>query len=192
MGTLSVRYWVKQYIETKFNKKVSDLDIIDIGCGIRPLFENIKTFDQPNYIEYNEYAIVDKDNVFIPTYLGKAENITEYVFEKYDIVYSSHLLEDYPEERTKDVILEWSKLLKNENSIMILCLPDQKRYEECTPYTNPHHKIKTFGLEYIRNTINDLPLKEINHLEFWNDEFHMKNKTRHKVEYNFIICLSKI
>ncbi len=123
-----------------------------------------------------------------PTYLGYAENITKYVHKKYDVVYSSHLLEDYGEGQQLKVLKGWSELLRDDNSCIILCLPDQKRYEKTTRYPNPSHKVPNFGLDYLRSKITNHFVEVCSH-EFWKDEKHIATSRHGSMDFNFLIAL---
>lgn len=79
---------------------------IDIGCGPDPLSPDVKAFDL-------------KD--------GDANEITKYVDEVFDFVYSSHCLE-HMREPTK-AILEWWKLVRPGGHLFIL-VPDEDLYEQ--------------------------------------------------------------
>ena len=75
-----------------------------------------------------------------------------------DYVYSSHLLEDFPEEETAAILREWTRILKL-GGRLILLLPDQQRYlAHCRRIGeinadgvlgNAHHSISQFSLEYV-------------------------------------------
>lgn len=79
---------------------------IDIGCGPDPITPTVKTFD-----------IED----------GDANNITQYVADQYDFVYSSHCLEHMQD--PKKALLEWWKLVKV-GGHLILIVPDEDLYEQ--------------------------------------------------------------
>ena len=79
---------------------------IDIGCGPDPISPTVKTFD-----------IGD----------GDANNITQYVAEQFDFVYSSHCLEHMQD--PKKALMEWWKLVKI-GGHLILIVPDEDLYEQ--------------------------------------------------------------
>jgi len=93
------------------------LSVLDIGSGGDPYSDTCDTFDLP--MPYNGS---DPSNL---TYKGDASEITKIVEKKYDIVYSSHLLEDF--RNTPGVLREWRELL-NPGGIILLLLPHQRRY----------------------------------------------------------------
>lgn len=170
---------------SKFHSKVIDiivgikgdivaLNIIDVGCGKDRLLENCDTFDLPK-----PYTNINPNTL---SFMGYAENISEYVNKKYDVLYSSHLLEDFI--NTSDVLCEWKKILKPDGIIMLL-LPDQARYERkckiCNESANKHHKIKEFGLNYMMGVCNKLSLEVIYSEKLFNENDELD------IEYSFII-----
>jgi len=188
VGTLTVRYWVLQYIEQYFGRPFSQVSVIDVGCGYEPLstLPNCITFDQPNFHVYNERLGRNHH----PTYLGDVRTIATTVRERFDVVYSSHLIEDFVE--TDHVLRELSTLLKDEKSIMILALPDQKRYEAATRgKPNPHHKISNFGLSYVRTALSGVPLQEVYAHEFWLDQAHLRVSRHGNMDFNFVIVVKR-
>ena len=79
-----------------------------------------------------------------------------------DFVYSSHVLEDFPESETLPILQEWTRVLRP-GGRLILLLPDQQRYLAYCRRTgqispdgilgNPHHSITTFSLQYVDLTV---------------------------------------
>jgi len=79
---------------------------IDIGCGNDPIFPNVKQFD------------IDD---------GDANEISKYVNEEFDFVFSSHCLEHmYNPYKT---IQEWWKLVRG-GGYMYVLVPDEDLYEQ--------------------------------------------------------------
>jgi predicted SAM-dependent methyltransferase len=112
---------------------------------------------------------------------GDASNLFWFSDNVLDYVYSSHCLEDF--ENTKDMIIEWTRVLKIGGNLVLL-LPDQKRYENHCKMIgakpNPAHKIKNFGLLYLKNILSD-----INYLKVLYERDFKNN-------YNFLIVIKKI
>ena len=79
---------------------------IDIGCGPDPVTPQARGFD--------------KDD-------GDANQITKFVHEQFDFVYSSHCLEHMHDPRA--AILEWWKLVKPGGYLFVL-VPDEDLYEQ--------------------------------------------------------------
>lgn len=79
---------------------------IDIGCGLDPIMATARPFDMDD---------------------GNANEITKYVKEQYDYVFSSHCLEHM--HNPNSAILEWWKLVKN-NGHLIFTVPDEDLYEQ--------------------------------------------------------------
>ena len=71
-----------------------------------------------------------------------------------DFVYSSHLLEDFP--NTGNVLKEWIRVIKP-GGYLILYLPDEKKYREYCKRTghpsNEAHKIEEMSCQYIENKL---------------------------------------
>jgi|KBSMisStandDraft_5_1062788.scaffolds.fasta_scaffold15825_4 predicted SAM-dependent methyltransferase len=75
-----------------------------------------------------------------------------------DYVYSSHVLEDFPEAETAAILREWTRVLKP-GGHLILLLPDQQRYlaycrrvgevDADGVIGNAHHSIAHFSLAYL-------------------------------------------
>lgn len=64
-------------------------------------------------------------------------------FEKgFDLVYSSHNLEHLSDD--KAALFSWSRLLKDEKSLMILYLPDENYYKEYNPSHLQHYTYESF------------------------------------------------
>lgn len=79
---------------------------IDIGCGPDPVLPNVRRFDVED---------------------GDANEITRYVNETFDFVYSSHCLEHMRDPR--QALREWWKLVKPGGHLFFL-VPDEDLYEQ--------------------------------------------------------------
>jgi SAM-dependent methyltransferase len=79
---------------------------IDIGYGSDPIASNVVTFDQEN---------------------GDANEITKYVHEEFDFVFSSHCLEHMRNPRA--AIVDWWKLVKLGGHLFFI-VPDEDLYEQ--------------------------------------------------------------
>lgn len=79
---------------------------IDIGCGNDPIYPEARPFD-----------VAD----------GDANEITNYVHEKFDYVFSSHCLEHMRDPHK--ALREWWALVKP-NGYLYLVVPDEDRYEQ--------------------------------------------------------------
>lgn len=158
-------------------KPMSELDVIDIGSGDDPLTTSCDKFDLPHPYTVN-------CNVKELTYKGDARVIDVIVTKKYDVVYSSHLLEDFARNETAPVLEKWCSLLKDEG-VIVLLLPDQQRYEAfCKSrgeQPNVHHQISEFSMEYIRVCFEKIPDMQI---------IFCREMFEHG-EYNFLIAAQK-
>lgn len=98
--------------------------ILDIGCASAPIWEHADTVD------YNPDTK--------PTYCCDASDLSEIADETYDIVHSSHCLEDI--EDTEKALLEWKRVLKPGGYLIIYC-PDKRWYPNIgEKYANAAHK----------------------------------------------------
>jgi SAM-dependent methyltransferase len=101
---------------------------IDIGCGPDPITPDARRFD-----------IED----------GDANEISKYVHDQFDFVYSSHCLEHMHDPR--QAVLEWWKLVKPGGHLFFI-IPDEDLYEQGVfpSRFNPDHKA-TFTISKIKS-----------------------------------------
>jgi SAM-dependent methyltransferase len=91
---------------------------IDIGCGPDPVFKNVLRFDVEQ---------------------GDANEITKFVNEEFDFVFSSHCLEHM--NNPYNAIQEWWKLVRPGGHLFVI-VPDEDLYEQghFPSRFNPDHK----------------------------------------------------
>lgn len=91
---------------------------IDIGCGPDPVTATCKRFDMEH---------------------GDANQISKFVKEQFDFVYSSHCLEHM--HQPKETIMDWWKLVK-QGGYLFFSVPDEDLYEQGVfpSRFNPDHK----------------------------------------------------
>ena len=127
---------------------------IDLGYGGDPITPSSITVDLPT-----PYTQVGKQPLNLG---GDARNLHWFNDNSLDYVYSSHLLEDF--ENTEEVLQEWARVIK-QGGRLVLLLPDQQRYEaycaEAGSEPNPAHKIKEFGLAYVKKCLATIPYLQI-------------------------------
>jgi len=99
-STKARQYW------TAIEKEATIGKGIDIGCGGDPVLSGCKCFD-----------VAD----------GDANEITRYVHERFDFVYSSHCLEHMHNPRK--TILDWWKLVRPGGHLFVV-VPDEDLYEQ--------------------------------------------------------------
>jgi SAM-dependent methyltransferase len=147
----------------------------DIGFGGDPISNTSVRVDLPN-----PYTKVGRLNVQLG---GDCRNLYWFQDGVLDFVYSSHLLEDFPEHEIMPILSEWSRVLKPAGRLILL-LPDQQRYLKACRQKgeapNPHHSMEYFSLDFLRAMISRLPsLREVAaHPELG--------------EYSFAIILEKV
>ena len=117
---------------------------IDIGFGGDPITPSAIAIDmEVPYLTYNQHPQNLK---------GDGRNLYWFRNEVLDYVYSSHLLEDFPEQETPFIILEWLRVLKPGGYLVIYC-PDEPNYREYCKKTgqkfNEWHKVSNFGLKFL-------------------------------------------
>ena len=87
---------------------------------------------------------------------GDGRNLYWFRNEVLDYIYSSHLLEDFPEEETPVILLEWFRVIKPGGYLVIYC-PDNPHYVEfCKKADQPPnkwHRIENFGLKYLKHVL---------------------------------------
>lgn len=149
---------------------------IDIGCGNDPVFENVYKFDLEQ---------------------GDANEVTKYVQNQFDFVYSSHCLEHMHD--PEHSMQEWWKLVKP-GGYLIVIVPDEDLYEQgIFPSTsNPDHKA-TFTISKRRSwstrsynvldLANSLPKGQIISLELQDNDYDrtLQSHNSDKVKINTII-----
>ncbi len=79
---------------------------LDIGAGSDPITADVRTFDKSD---------------------GDANRIDEYIYEKFDFVFSSHCLEHML--NPWDALSRWWKLVKPQGHLIVI-VPDEDLYEQ--------------------------------------------------------------
>ncbi len=123
---------------------------LDIGFGGDPITPSAIGMDLPM-----PYTAVGRRPVQLP---GDCRNLFWLRNDVLDYVYSSHVLEDFPEPETSGVLREWVRVLRPGGKLVLL-LPDQQRYLRYCRWTgqispdgvvgNAHHAIPTFSIRYV-------------------------------------------
>ncbi|MBI5643842.1 MAG: methyltransferase domain-containing protein [Deltaproteobacteria bacterium] len=131
---------------------------LDIGYGGDPIVPSAITVDK---------TVSNLSTGGHPLNLeGDAANLYWFRDGVMDYVYSSHLLEDFNRTMTRQVILEWLRVLKI-RGYLILYLPNEQRFRRhCErtgqPY-NASHSIEDFSLEYLKGVLRDMPNIKVVH-----------------------------
>jgi len=124
----------------------------DVGFGGDPISSSSVRVDLPT-----PYTRVGQLNVQLG---GDCRNLCWFRDGVLDFVYSSHLLEDFPEHEIIPILTEWLRVLKPGGRLVLL-LPDQQRYLKACRQKgegpNPHHSMDNFSLEFLRSMIARLP-----------------------------------
>lgn len=91
---------------------------------------------------------------------GDARHLTWFKDDCLDYVYSSHLLEDFP--NTTEILKEWIRVIKP-GGMLILVLPNEMRYRaHCQKFNegrNMHHTIEEMSVDYMLPIIKELGLE---------------------------------
>ena len=117
---------------------------VDIGFGGDPITSTALRMDLPN-----PYTRVGRDRVQLA---GDCRNLHWFADGALDYIYSSHVLEDFPERETMSILREWTRVVRLGGRLVLL-LPDQQRYlaycrkKGLSP--NEHHSIDHFSLKYV-------------------------------------------
>jgi predicted SAM-dependent methyltransferase len=130
---------------------------IDIGFGGDPITPTAIRMDLPA-----PYTSVGRSPVQLG---GDCRNLHWLRDGVLDYVYSSHVLEDFPEAETSVILREWTRVLRRRGRLVLL-LPDQQRYLAYCRRTgqinpdgvvgNPHHSVENFSLQYIDDKVDEL------------------------------------
>jgi len=129
---------------------------LDIGCGGDKVTPDSWGFDMPQ-----PYASVGSDYIELR---GDARNLEFINIGALDYIYSSHLLEDFP--NTEEVLIHWISRIKKGGKL-ILYLPDEQKYRAHCKATgqgyNEAHSIENMSLEYIKNILKGIGYTKILH-----------------------------
>ena len=113
---------------------------LDLGCG------NVKVSDDAIGVDYEKFA--EAASVIID--LSKENALRMFSNESMDFVFSSHLLEDFP--NTKETLTEWCRVIKP-GGYLILYVPDKSIYpKHGTRGASPYHKVD-LGIDDIENIL---------------------------------------
>ena len=124
---------------------------LDIGFGGDAITTSAVRMDLPSpYTRVGRHSTVQLG--------GDCRSLSWWCDGVLDYVYSSHVLEDFPETETALILREWTRVLKP-GGRLILLLPDQQRYlAHCRRMAevdadgilgNAHHSVAHFSLEFV-------------------------------------------
>jgi predicted SAM-dependent methyltransferase len=122
---------------------------IDLGFGGDPINESAIRMDLPT-----PYTNVGKYPVQLG---GAADDLKWFKDNTLDYVYSSHLLEDFI--NTKEVLIEWIRVLKTGGKLIIFCPDEQIFRKHCLKTGQPYnyaHMHENFSLEFVKNILIDI------------------------------------
>lgn len=132
---------------------------MDIGFGGDPIVPHAICMDLP--VPYARYL------KHFQHLHGEAENLHWFRDGALDWVYSSHVLEDFPD--TRKVLDEWLRVVRPGGHV-VLYLPDEQVYREhCRRQGKPpnaHHIHENFGLAFVKAAIADRTDLEVVHERF--------------------------
>ena len=122
---------------------------VDLGFGGDPVSPQAIRVDSPR-----PYADTGAHSVQLG---GDATKLHWFRDGVLDYIYSSHLLEDFPD--TETVLREWLRVLKPGGNLIIFC-PDEQIYREHCQRTgqmyNENHKHADFSLQKIKATLQKI------------------------------------
>jgi predicted SAM-dependent methyltransferase len=120
---------------------------VDLGYGGDAITRDAITVDLPR-----PYTRVGTD----PHHVKGDARVLPFRDDVLDYVYSSHLLEDFP--NTAEVLAEWVRVLRV-GGLLVLVLPNELEYREyCRDRgegRNEHHSIEEMSIEYMRPIVED-------------------------------------
>ncbi|HUC44878.1 MAG TPA: class I SAM-dependent methyltransferase [Candidatus Sulfotelmatobacter sp.] len=129
---------------------------LDLGFGGDPIADHAIRMDMPS-----PYTAVGRESVQLG---GDASDLRWFRDGVLDFIYSSHLLEDFPD--TRAVLQEWLRVLKPGGRLILYC-PDERRYREYCVRTgatyNTHHQQASFSLDTVRRILRDLGQDRVVH-----------------------------
>ncbi|NQU09819.1 class I SAM-dependent methyltransferase [bacterium] len=134
-------------------------DGLDVGYGGDPIVPHAICVDLPEaYARYESH----------PQHLhGDAADLRWFRDGCLDFVYSSHVLEDFPD--TRAVLDEWLRVLKPGGSL-VLYLPDEQTYRaHCRREGKPpniHHTHEHFSLDHVKRSLAHRTDLEVVHERF--------------------------
>lgn len=122
---------------------------VDLGFGGDPISPQAIRVDSPRpYADTGAYAV---------QLGGDATKLHWFRDGVLDYIYSSHLLEDFPD--TEGVLREWLRTLKPGGNLIIFC-PDEQIYREHCRRTgqmyNENHKHDDFSLEKVKGILKKI------------------------------------
>jgi len=131
---------------------------LDIGYGGDPIIPTAITLDMP--VPYTVMGVA-------PLNLGgDARSLYWFKDNVLDYVFSSHLLEDFPENEIQSILSEWLRVIRPNGCIILYCPDEQKFRKHCRvtgqPY-NAHHNIENFSLNFIKKILKSCPDVKIIH-----------------------------
>jgi predicted SAM-dependent methyltransferase len=145
--TNTIRSLVLRFITPKSNG-------VDLGYGGDCITPNTIAMDMPS-----KYASMGND----PQHLfGDARNLHWFRDNALDYVYSSHLLEDFP--NTLEVLTEWVRVVKP-GGHLLLCLPNEQKFRAHCAKTgqsyNSNHQCLEMSLSYMQELFTKLKLETV-------------------------------
>lgn len=122
---------------------------VDLGFGGDPINDSAIRIDLPNPYAYT--------GPFQTQLGGDASRLPWFRDSVLDYVYSSHLLEDF--EDSKEVLIEWLRVVKPGGRLVIFC-PDEQRYRQhCNETGQPYnsaHKHADFSLAMVKALLTEI------------------------------------
>jgi len=117
-----------------------------------------------------------------------ASNLYMFANGGMDYLYSSHLIEDF--EDTKKVLIEWLRVIK-QGGYLCLLFPNEQIYRQRGFNINQNHKHIDFGLQYVKNIIEDISKDYYYYYYYY--ELHIIHAQEHfeNHDYNCSLIIQK-
>jgi len=128
---LYLNYKLPRYLNPYFQEKDKELNILDIGCGLGQLLNDLKNRGFKNLygIDINEESIVTcKKNGLEVEKIDDIRDYARQAKKKFDRIIMSHVLEHINKESIIDTLIHIKKYLLNEGGVFLLMVPNAQSY----------------------------------------------------------------
>jgi len=136
-----VQYALPAYLESRLPQR-KDTRILDFGCGFGQFVRELTRRGYINVVGYDiePTAIAFCQDNNIPILDGERFDLADH-HEKYDLIFSSHVIEHIPKENVIETLSNLRRLLDS-SGVLLICVPNAQSntgsywaYEDFTHYT---------------------------------------------------------